>query len=257
MTSQDMIEEIRSLRTEMGALGDHIVRLRYADIKEAFLDQIRMAVGEEGRRAFLNDAPALNETSQCQLKSRCLKKLEETVDLASERFMRDDIEGAKSALDGVEGLISGECSSCQDGECSRSAREAIRRVRAVLQVYDGLSSRLGAMRGEPLTRETRTAVPPELAERVVDPLANAWRIKTLTALRRGDHSLSELGRAVDLRTGHLQFHLRALIAAGYVEQDRRKHLYRITERGDAALEWTEGLVRRLGPPETGPAGDGA
>lgn len=251
-----MMEEIRSLRTEMGALSDHIVRLRYADIKCAFLEQIRMAAGEEGRKAFLCDAPALSETSQCLLKSRCLRKLEETVDLASERFMGDDVEGAMSALDDVEDLISGECSSCQDGECSRGARETIRRVRAVLQVYDGLISRLGTIENGPATRERRTTVTPELAESVVNPLANAWRIKTLTVLRRGDHSLSELGRAVDLRTGHLQFHLRALIAAGYVGQDRRKHLYRITERGDTALEWTEDLARRLGPLVPGTAGDG-
>jgi DNA-binding IclR family transcriptional regulator len=67
----------------------------------------------------------------------------------------------------------------------------------------------------------------------------------LTVLQRGERSLSEIGRAVELRTGHLQFHLRALIGAGYVEQDRRKHLYRITERGNLALRWTEDVVHRL------------
>ena len=246
MTSQDMIEEIRSLRNEMGTLGDHIVRLRYADIKSVFLEQIKVAVGEEGRRTFQCDAPALNAASQCDLKALCLKKLEEAVDRASDRFMRDDIEGARGILDGVEDLISGECSSCQDSECSRSARETIRRVRAVLQVYDGLTARFG-----PATRvleapEPLGSISPECAESLLDPLANAWRIKVLTALRRGDHSLSELGRTVDLRTGHLQFHLRALIAAGYVEQDRRKHIYRITERGNVALRWTEEIVHRLG-----------
>jgi DNA-binding HxlR family transcriptional regulator len=88
---------------------------------------------------------------------------------------------------------------------------------------------------------------PEDAEAVLDPLANAWRIKVLTVLRRGDHSLTELGRAVELRTGHLQFHLRALVDAGFVMLDRRKHRYSITARGMTALTCAEDLVSRLGP----------
>jgi DNA-binding HxlR family transcriptional regulator len=246
MTSQDMMEEIRSLRSEMGTLGDQIVRLRYADIKSAFLEQIRVAVGEEGRKTFRSDAPTITATSQCEHKSMCMTKLEEAVDKASDRFMRDDVDGARKILDSLEDLISGECSSCRDDECSRSATETIRRVRAVLQVYDGLAGRLGPAEAA-LPAASRETISPEQAAGLLDPLANAWRIKVMTSLRRGEQSLSELGRAVELRTGHLQFHLRALIEAGYVEQDRRKHLYRITERGMVALQWTEDIVNRLGP----------
>ncbi len=251
MTSQDMIEEIRSLRSEMGTLGDHMVRLRYADIKSAFLEQIRVAVGEEGRRTFRCDAPVLNAASQCELKAACLAKLEDVVDRASERFMRDDIAGAIGMLDGVEGLISGECSGCQDEDCSRSAKETVRRVKAVLQAYAGLTERLGPAPDGGAAEAPAGVISPEQAARLLDPLANAWRIKVLTVLRRGERSLSELGRAVDLRTGHLQFHLRALIGAGYVEQDRRRHLYRMTDRGDLALRWTEDVVRRLGATDGG------
>ena len=247
MTSQDMIDEIRSLRSEMGTLGDHMVRLRYADIKSAFLEQIRMAVGEEGRRTFRTNAPALSAASQCEFKSVCLSRLEDAVDVASDLFMRDDVEGARRILDDMENLVSDECSSCQDAECSRSAKETIRRVKAVLQVYDGLTERFGQASTADLPAPPTEGVSPEQAESLFDPLANAWRIKVLTALRRGEHSLTELGRAVELRTGHLQFHLRALIGAGYVEQDRRKHVYRITERGSVALRWTEDIVGRLGP----------
>ncbi|MDW5562118.1 MAG: winged helix-turn-helix domain-containing protein [Methanomassiliicoccus sp.] len=255
MTSQDMIEEIRSLRSEMGTLGDHMVRLRYADIKSAFLEQIRVAVGEEGRRTFQSEAPTLTASSQCELKSVCLAKLEGAVDAAADRFMRDDVKGAKELLDEVEGLISGECSACQDDDCSRGAKETVRRVRAVLQVYDGLITRLGPGPSAVRAAAPREPVPADRAERILDPLANAWRIKVLTTLRRGERSLSELGRAVELRTGHLQFHLRALIEAGYVEADRRRHLYRITERGVVALQWTEEIVHRLGPGPDAEDGD--
>ncbi|MBI0583300.1 MAG: winged helix-turn-helix transcriptional regulator [Methanomassiliicoccus sp.] len=247
MTSQEMMDEIRSLRSEVGTLGDHMARLRFADIKNAFLHQIRMAVGDQGRRTFQSEASALSAASQCDLKVICLTKLEQAVDEAADRFMKDDLEAAKRILDDVEGLISGECSSCRDDDCSRSATETLRRVKAVLVVYEGLVERIGDAPVDVLGMYAEPTVTPEDVESAIAPLSNALRVRVLIALRRGDHSLSELGRAVDLRTGHLQFHLRALIDAGYVEADRRRHRYRITERGNVALRWTEDLVSRVGP----------
>ncbi len=94
--------------------------------------------------------------------------------------------------------------------------ETLRRVRAILQVYEGLAERFGPEIN--MKRGTDPAAfqcSAEEMESVLDPLANAWRIKVLAALRRGDRSLSELGRAVELKTGHLQFHLRTLVDAEY------------------------------------------
>lgn len=246
MTGQDMLEEIRSLRNEIGSLGDHMVRLRYADIRSVFLEQMRAAISETSRKAFRDDASELSAGSRCEHKDACLKKLGEVVGQASDRVMEDDLAAAGKVLDDAERMITSECSSCQDQECSRSASEAIRRVHAVLLAYEGLVERLGAPPGEgllPLEAEAS----PELAEALLDPLANAWRLKVLSALRRGDRSLTELGRAVDLRTGHLQFHLRKLLDAGYVDRYRRGRGYRLTERGAAALQWTEDIARQLGP----------
>lgn len=254
MTSQDVLTEIRSLKSELNTFSDHMVRLRYEDLKEVFLEQMRMAVGEEGKRTFHNDALSLRDSSVCGLKSECLRKLGEAVDRAAISFMRDDLPGARKTLDEVEGLIKGDCSPCQDGGCSQAAAETLRRVRAILQVYEGLAERFGPgleiKKGADERPFTFTA---EEAESVLDPLANAWRIKVLAALRRGDHSLTELGRAVDLKTGHLQFHLRALVDAGFVTLDRRRHRYSLTERGALAMSCTEDMVSKLGPTAPGPA----
>ena len=246
MTGQDLLEEIRSLRNEIGSLGDHMVRLRYADIRSAFLEQMRAAISETNRKVFHDDASVLRVGSQCEHKDACLKRLGEVVDQASDRVMEVDLAAAEKVLNDAERLIAGECSPCQDQECSRSASEAIRRVRAVLLAYIGLVERLGTPPGDDLV-PLAAGTSPELVEAVLDPLANAWRLKVLSVLRRGDRSLTELGRAVDLRTGHLQFHLRKLLDAGYVDRDRRGRGYRLTERGAAALQWTEDIARRLGP----------
>jgi len=248
MTSKDVLAEIRSLKSDLSMFNDHMVRLRYEDIKITFLEQMRLAVGEEGRRSFQMDAASLQDSSGCEHKADCLRKLGGAVDSAARSFMNDDLAGAKGTLDQIEAFIIGNCSPCQDESCSRTAAETVRRVRAILQVYEGLSSRFGQELGAAAPSGHRGAgCTPEDAEAVLDPLANAWRNKVLTALRRGDHSLTELGRAVELRTGHLQFHLRALIDAGFVSLDRRKHRYSITDRGSLALSCTEEMVARLGP----------
>jgi DNA-binding HxlR family transcriptional regulator len=250
MTSQDVISEIRSLKSDLNTFSDHMVQLRYEDLKGAFLEQMRMAVGEEGKRAFQDDVTNLQGSSGCDLKTECLKKLGAAVDIAARSFMRDDIQGAKDVLDEVEGLIKGDCSPCQDGGCSQAAAETLRRVRAILQVYEGLAERLGHGSVEGIGAVGAETPSAEGMESILDPLANAWRIKILMALRRGNHSLSELARAVELKTGHLQFHLRALVRAGFVILDRRKHRYSLTDRGALALGCAEDLVSKVGPTAT-------
>jgi DNA-binding HxlR family transcriptional regulator len=128
-------------------------------------------------------------------------------------------------------------------------------VRAILQVYESLAERFGPGLEEKMGAVERPSqFTAEEAESVLDPLANAWRIKVLSALRRGDHGLTELGRTLDLKTGHLQFHLRALMEAGFVALDRRKHRYSLTDRGAVALSCAEDMVSKLGP--TGPQPSG-
>ena len=221
MTSQEVLSEIKALKSDLSAFNDQMVSLRYEDLKAAFLEQIRMAVGEEGKCAFQNDTSILHGTSRCGHKVECLRELEKAVDGAASSFMRDDLPNSWRILDEVEALIKGDCSPCQDKECSQIAAETLRRVRAILHVYEGLAGRLGPkidLKKEN-DRQHHNSTAEEI-ESVLDPLANAWRIKVLTVLRRGDSSLSELGRAVEIKTGHLQFHLRALTGAGFISLDR-------------------------------------
>ncbi len=247
MIDEEMMRELRSLRSEVGSLGDQVLSVRYEDIKGSLMERVKAAMGEEGKRSFRHEATALRSSSSCQHKSECLTTLSEAVDLAADLFLDGDSEGAEKLMSELERKVTGERSPCTDGACSREAVETLRRVRTILSIYQGLADRLGYRSADLLPKEQVPEVPPEQAEAMLGPLANAWRIKVLRALRPSDRSLSDLGRAVELRTGHLQFHLRALIEAGYVKADRRRHLYSLTARGQAALQGAEALAFRLGP----------
>ncbi|MFA5312018.1 MAG: winged helix-turn-helix domain-containing protein [Methanomassiliicoccales archaeon] len=245
MTNQDVLSEIRALKSDLNLFSDQVVRLRYDDLKSVFLEQMRVAMGDEGKRSFLDDASILSNSS-CDLKGRCLQKLEETVDTATSAFMKDDLAGARNILDKAEVLIKSDISICQDQGCSKTAEEILRRLQVLLQIYEGLSRRFGPevelIKG--VNRDTYQYTADEI-QSVLDPLANVWRIRVLTILRRGDHSLTELGRELELKTGHLQFHLRALVDAGFVELDRRRHRYSLNERGALVLSCSEEMVSKL------------
>jgi DNA-binding transcriptional ArsR family regulator len=77
---------------------------------------------------------------------------------------------------------------------------------------------------------------PEMAERLLTPLSNARRVQVMLILSRESSSLAELSRELDLKKGHLQFHLKALLEVDYIIFDRKSRLYSITPRGTFVME---------------------
>jgi DNA-binding transcriptional ArsR family regulator len=247
MTEEALIHELRCLRSDLDGLNERIVRLRYQDFKDVFVEQMRLALGQEGKRSFDSSIEGMKGSSNCELKKACLAKQEEVITSVIEKVERDDVEGAIAALDSLESLVCGEGSPCLDDYCSSSAVEGIGKVKAILSAYQGLRERLGseaAMPGQIIKRGDH-APSPEDMEAVLSPLSNSWRLRILVMLREADHNLSDISKALDMRTGHLQFHIRKLKEAGYISSDRKRRTYSITLRGQRALQGLEVLMGGL------------
>ncbi len=75
--------------------------------------------------------------------------------------------------------------------------------------------------------------PPAHVELLLSSLAHEGRVRLLQALFAGPKTSSELTEATALRGGNLHYHLKELIHAHYVEQ--QKGSYRLTERGAQML----------------------
>jgi DNA-binding transcriptional ArsR family regulator len=159
---------------------------------------------------------------------------------------RDDVEGAIALMDTLESLVCGEGSPCLDQDCSATAAESIGRVKAILGAYRGLRDRLGSEPEGPAKGEGPAEAPrPEDMEAALAPLSNAWRLKILVMLSGSERSLSGISRALGMRTGHLQFHIRKLRDAGYISLDRKRRTYSLTAKGQRALYGAERLVSGL------------
>ncbi len=70
-----------------------------------------------------------------------------------------------------------------------------------------------------------------LVDSLLEPLANQSRLKILFSVSKGKRSFSELSKIVDLKAGHLAFHLKKLVDANLMAQEASKGDYVITQRG--------------------------
>ncbi len=122
-------------------------------------------------------------------------------------------------------------------------------MKALLSAYFTLRPKLLQGSNEAVQikgKEQDAAFSPEEVERVIAPLSNSWRLTILRILRQHECTMSEIGKALNMKTGHLQFHMRALKDAGYITSERRRRTYSITEKGEKAMRGLAELMASLG-----------
>jgi len=236
--SDDILREIQVLKKDVGSSMDRLARLRYAELREAFAGEMRLALAEEGRRWAGQGFERIG-ASECGYRESCLMKLSDAVGASIDDFCRGRPDEASAGLDRTLELLCGSGSPCQSDECSRMAAETVRRTRMLLGVW----SRIGA---DVPDAAAAAEAEPERVEEALGPLANAKRVQMLRALRAEPKGLSELGRSMGMRTGHLMFHVNALRDAGYIASDARTRLYSLTPSGRAALDGMDELMSRIG-----------
>ncbi|MGD1060086.1 MAG: winged helix-turn-helix domain-containing protein [Methanomassiliicoccales archaeon] len=245
MAQDAVLRELRSLREDIGQMGGQLVSMRYEDFRQAFVDELALATGEEGVRSLDDHLSNVQGAADCQMRSACSIKMREAVDMLAEDLRRDDLESARSVLQLLEKALCGEDSVCQDDACSKAGVQTVNQVRIVLDVYERVRARLREDGVEEAAMSSNDHPSPEGMELALAPLANARRLEALRALAGEDLSLSELARRLGIRTGHLQFHVRVLRDAELVTTVKGRRLYSITSRGRAALGLAELMTSSL------------
>jgi DNA-binding transcriptional ArsR family regulator len=246
MTDEALIREIRSLRSDIDQMNDRVVRLRYQDFKEVFAEQMRISLGHEGRRSFESDLKKMRSSSECSLKSECTHHLEEAMGKVMKYLDEGKMDEAAQVVEETQTLLCGPDSPCLDGSCSRSAVETVQKIRLLLGFYQGLTQRITTSSNEHSQMDrAKEEATPESAEAALSPLSNSWRLRILLMLKESGRSLSEISRSLDMRTGHLQFHIKNLRDAGYITSDKRTKTYSLTRKGERAIEGAMRLVSSL------------
>jgi len=246
MTEDAVLRELRSLKQDIGTMNDRLVHLRYDDFKGAFIEQMRSVLEEEGRRLLGDDMSRIDVGSACRNKAECIGTLRQRLEAVINAMNKDETASAKDLLAGTERLLCGKDSPCNDPTCSTNAAEMLHRMQTLIGVYDKLLEKLVVQATlEVAVKKVPKEMPSVEKERLIAPLSSAWRLDILQLLHTGERSLTDISRSLDMKTGHLQFHMRALREVGYIAVDRHRKAYSITPKGRTAMRTVNELANRL------------
>ena len=241
-----MARSLEELRTEISGLGRAVLGVRYEDYKKVVLTQIQYIITDYYQDYLEKNMDRIDCVSACPNRKDCRKELNAIFQDISTSFLKDDFETPMQELDRVESLITGLHSPCQSKDCRNLQLSMVQDVRALVDFIRRMFER---MDGHPPDRPNVQGAPmqdPEVMARMMASLSHPARLQILQVLSLRDRAFTDLSRDLDLRTGHLQFHLRPLLDEGYVNKQRNRGDYSITPRGRAALDLVGMFSQRLG-----------
>ncbi|MBO8180328.1 MAG: winged helix-turn-helix transcriptional regulator [Archaeoglobus sp.] len=238
---EELLEKIEEIGTKVDVLQDSVMVLGTAvealvekNSREEFLSELKVAVRDEYYK--------IKELSpdSCKFRSFCLSRVDKAtsrvIRIYAERGSEDALEELKKHKEAVSRYLNSTV--CPDRNCMESIVDTFETLESFIrQSMEIKEHRRAVLRQWKKIEE----IDEELLAEILSPLSNPIRIKILKTLARGGKSYAELERAVGIKGGHLQFHLRNLMEAGYVAQEGLRKRYVITHTALSVLNQLAGL----------------
>lgn len=241
----DVARSLDQLRAEIDELNRTMLSVRYEDFKKVVLTQVQYVMADHYEHYLEVNMDRIDCLSSCPHRKECRKALDKTFQGLSSCFLKDDYQAAMDEVDRVEALIGGLHSPCQSRECHELQMAMVRDVRSLVTFMQRIHEKIRGPMANDERNVTDETVDLEKVSRMMTPLAHPARLHVLRALGLRDRTFTDLSRELDMRTGHLQFHLRPLLDEGYVSKQRNRGDYSITPRGRAALDLLGLFSQRL------------
>lgn len=241
----DVTRSLDQLKTEIGELNRTLLSVRYEDFKKVVLAQVQYVMADHYANYISVNMERIDCLSSCPHRKECNNELDAIFQGLSSCFLKDDFSAAMDELDRVEALIGGLHSPCKSRECHDLQMDMVRDVRSLVTFMQRIHEKIGGPMAIGEMHVPKEKVDLEKVSRMMTPLAHPARLQVLHALSLRDRAFTDLSRELDMRTGHLQFHLRPLLDEGYVSKQRNRGDYSITPRGKAALDLLGLFSQRL------------
>ncbi len=236
----ELLRRIEELRQGLDALGRSVTSLRRDEMDQAFHEQIGTSYLDNNREAVRGHLAGWPDRP-----SKVLMEISGLYDRAMERYELNDLDGAIRSLDEVREvavkLPEGDLEIGKKGELLL-VLDRSRQQMAILETLRFHTGRPGVRRS---CDSAYAGLDPERLEAMLSPLSNAVRLKILALLYTSSRSFTEIMSELQMQKGHLHFHLRKLVDSGYVNVDRRTHLYSLGEKGLMAVDGLGQLFSRL------------
>jgi DNA-binding HxlR family transcriptional regulator len=225
--------EIKGLRADMNRVEETVLKERLRAVEDT-LSQNHLLVYANQRSQSLNQDIALMLKEDCQKKDKCLENCKNTIEENTQVIKQSGPKLGLADLDDriaenelmVEKTIGQQCGDCFSNFDKKLKREK-RAYQEIVLVKDVNSD---------MKVSNQSLDIPFLLQNLFEPLGNDSRLKILASVYEGKKSFSELSRIVDLKAGHLAFHLKKLVNAKLIAQEASKGDYIITQKGLALVK---------------------
>lgn len=229
-----ILKQLELLQNEVKALNATVNELRTVGEKDPLARKISLLLSDNNLQLVDDTLTALNRTSDCANRSECLVKMREALEEAVDLYTEGKTDEARMILMALQGILCHANGPCMNGACSEKARFIISETSTNIDLAARLMAREAPKEKAPVEAQ-------EIAS-AFDPLSYPARVKILEILNKKECNFTELSQALDLRTGHLQHHLRPLREAGYIRRLNGRGRYSITPRGSKMLNGAMELV---------------
>ena len=228
---RELTQQVGSLKAELGRIESVILKDRLNAVEEA-LSQNRLMQYADLLNEEANDDIDRLLNADCEKKTKCHEYLREQL---AENLLIVKSRGSKEALADLDARINQmggqaekakgtQCESCQTKFQKKLKREK-RAFQTIVLVEKTNSD----------DRNQEAVNIPFIVENFLEPLANPVRLKILIALYEGKKNFSKLSQLMELKGGHLIFHIKKLLDSKLIGQEDNKGDYIITPKGVDAI----------------------
>ncbi|HTY74484.1 MAG TPA: winged helix-turn-helix domain-containing protein [Candidatus Nanoarchaeia archaeon] len=220
--------EIKSLRADMNRVEETVLKERLRAVEDT-LSQNHLLVYAGQRSQSLNQDVAMLLKEDCQNRDKCLEHYKSTIEENTQVIKQSGPKVALADLDDriaetelmVEKTKGQQCGNCFSNFDKKLKRE--KRVYQEIVLVKDVSN-------DKIVNSSSLDIP-FLLQNLFEPLGNDSRLKILSSVYEGKKSFSELSKIVDLKAGHLAFHLKKLVNTKLIAQEASKGDYIITQKG--------------------------
>jgi DNA-binding HxlR family transcriptional regulator len=220
--------EIKGLRADMNMVEETVLKERLRAVEDT-LSQNHLLVYAGQRSQSLNQDIAILLKDDCQNRDKCLEHYKNTIEDNTQVIKQSGPKLAIADLDDriaenelmVEKTKGQQCGNCFSNFDKKLKREK-RAYQEIVLVKD--------INNDAKVNSQSLDIP-FLLQTLFEPLGNESRLKILAIVYEGKRSFSELSKIVDLKAGHLAFHLKKLVYAKLISQEASKGDYIITQKG--------------------------
>ncbi|OPY34644.1 MAG: Bacterial regulatory protein, arsR family [Methanomassiliicoccales archaeon PtaU1.Bin124] len=235
--SEEIMRQLESLQNEVRALNRSVNDLRVAGANDPLAKKVTLLLSDDNMHMVDETLSALRKTSDCANRTACLVRLREELECVVDLYSEGRTDEARRRLDLINDVLCSGSSPCMNTTCSDQAKKAINETAINMELTERLIARNAPT-------QPAVAAADEIAS-ALDPLSYPARVRILETLSQKECNFTELSQALELRTGHLQHHLRPLRDAGYVRRMNGRGRYSITPKGSKMLNGAKELVAAI------------